>query len=91
MVRPGLLLYGISPLPEHQGLLKPVMTLKTRVSVINELPAGHGVSYGRTILTRDTKTAVLGIGYGDGYPRSLSDHGSNHCRCHRPRRMSARR
>ena len=75
MVRPGLLLYGISPLPEHQGLLKPVMTLKTRVSVINELPAGHGVSYGRTILTRDTKTAVLGIGYGDGYPRSLS--GSN--------------
>jgi len=72
LVRPGLLLYGISPFPEYQKLIRPAMTLKTRISVINHLPKGHGVSYGRTVLTRDTKAAVLGIGYGDGYPRALS-------------------
>lgn len=72
MVRPGLLLYGISPIPGHQDLLRPVMTLKSRVSLVNHLPRGHGVSYGRTLLTRDTKAAVLGLGYGDGYPRALS-------------------
>ena len=76
LVRPGLLLYGISPFPDEQEQLKPVMSLKTRISVINELPKGHGVSYGRTLLTRDTKAAVLGIGYGDGYPRSLSEKGT---------------
>ncbi|MDB4508189.1 alanine racemase [Akkermansiaceae bacterium] len=73
LVRPGLMLYGISPSPTHQAELRPVMTLKTRVSLIHELPKGHGVSYGRTVLQRDTRAAVLGIGYGDGYPRSLSD------------------
>jgi alanine racemase len=75
LVRPGLLLYGISPLSAHQKNLKPVMTFKSRVSVVNHLPKGHGVSYGRTILERDTKAAVLGLGYGDGYPRSLSGKG----------------
>jgi alanine racemase len=75
LVRPGLLLYGISPLSVHQEVLTPVMTFKSRVSVINNLPKGHGVSYGRTILARDTKAAVLGLGYGDGYPRSLSGKG----------------
>ena len=73
LVRPGLLLYGVSPFPEEQSLLKPVMTLKTRISLIHHLPKGHGVSYGRSILSRDTRAAVLGIGYGDGYPRSLSE------------------
>ncbi|MDG2399607.1 MAG: alanine racemase [Akkermansiaceae bacterium] len=72
LARPGLLLYGISPLPKYQKALKPVMALKSRISMINHLPKGHGVSYGRTILKRDTKAAILGLGYGDGYPRSLS-------------------
>lgn len=76
LVRPGLLLYGISPRPAHQDSLKPVMTLKSRVSVVNHLPKGHGVSYGRTLLERDSKTAVLGLGYGDGYPRSVSGKGA---------------
>ncbi len=75
LVRPGLMLYGASPLPEHQGRLRAVMTLKSRVSVIRELPAGHGVSYGRTfITTRPTRVATIGIGYGDGYPRHLSNN-----------------
>ncbi|MDB4544435.1 alanine racemase [Akkermansiaceae bacterium] len=76
LVRPGLLLYGISPFPEEQSKLKPVMSLKTRISLIHHLPKGHGVSYGRTLLSRDTKAAVLGIGYGDGFPRSLSEKGT---------------
>lgn len=77
LIRPGLLLYGLSPLPEFQKNLRPVMTLKTRVSLINTLPAGHGVSYGRAILQKKTRIAVLGIGYGDGYPRALSDTGAH--------------
>ncbi|MDE0858915.1 MAG: alanine racemase [Akkermansiaceae bacterium] len=77
LVRPGLMLYGISPIPEYQDKLRPAMTLKTRISLIHELPEGHGVSYGRTLLSRDTRAAVLGIGYGDGYPRALSDRGTD--------------
>ena len=76
LIRPGLMLYGISPLPDHQDQLQATMTLKTRVSLVHELPKGHGVSYGRTLLNRDTRAAVLGIGYGDGYPRSISDQGA---------------
>jgi alanine racemase len=77
LVRPGLMLYGISPIPNYQEELRPAMTLKTRISLIHELPKGHGVSYGRTLLSRDTRAAVLGIGYGDGYPMALSDRGTD--------------
>lgn len=73
LVRPGLMLYGVSPLPHWQEKLRPVMTLKSRVSLIRTLPAGHGVSYGRTtILQQETQVATVGIGYGDGLPRSIS-------------------
>ena len=76
LVRPGLMLYGISPLPAMQGRLKNVMTLKSRVTLVRTLPAGHGVSYGRQfITTRPTRVATIGIGYGDGYPRHVSGHG----------------
>ncbi len=77
LVRPGLMIYGISPLASHQEKLRPVMTLKTRISLIHDLPKGHGVSYGRTLLKRDTRAAILGIGYGDGYPRSLSEQNAH--------------
>lgn len=77
LVRPGLMLYGVSPLPEHQLLLKPVVSWKTRITLIRELPAGHGISYGRTtILTRATKVATLACGYADGYPRQVSGKGA---------------
>lgn len=73
LARPGLMLYGISPIPQFQGKLQTVMTLKSRVSLTRTVPAGHSVSYGRTyITTRPTRLATIGIGYGDGYPRSLS-------------------
>lgn len=73
LVRPGLMLYGISPIPAYQEQLRPAMTLKSSISLIRKLPKGHGISYGRTtILERDSRIATIGIGYGDGYPRSIS-------------------
>ncbi len=52
------------------------MTLKSRVIAVRELPAGASVSYGRTrILSRDSRLAVLPIGYADGLHRSLSNRG----------------
>ena len=77
LVRPGLMLYGIAPIASYQQMLQPVMTLKSRVSLIRTLPVGHGISYGRdTILKKDTRVATIGIGYGDGYPRAISNHGA---------------
>lgn len=77
LIRPGLLLYGVSPLLKWQQQLRPVMTLKSRISVIRTLPAGHGVSYGRSsILSKDTAVATIGIGYGDGLPRAISGKGA---------------
>ena len=74
LVRPGLMLYGCAPETVFQQALKPVMTVKSRVRLVRELPAGHGISYGHTyITTAPTKVATIGIGYGDGFPRSLAD------------------
>ena len=75
LVRPGLLLYGVSPFDDDNNTFRTVMTLKSRLSVIRELPPGHGISYGRTFLTtRPTRVGTIGIGYGDGYPRALSNN-----------------
>jgi alanine racemase len=75
--RPGLMLYGISPIPSFQELLHNVMTLKSRVTLVRTLPAGHSVSYGRSfVTTRPTRIATVGIGYGDGYPRHVSGKGA---------------
>jgi alanine racemase len=74
IVRAGVMLYGISPLPEFQKLLKPAMTWKTRIALIRDMPAGHGISYGRTFITpRPMRVATLSAGYADGYPRHLSN------------------
>mgnify|MGYP001788527116 CR=1 FL=1 len=76
--RPGLMLYGISPLPRFQEKLTTVMTLKSRITLIRILPAGHGISYGREFLTtQPTRVATIGIGYGDGYPRLVSGEAAN--------------
>ena len=77
LARPGLMLYGISPLPGHPVQLKNVMSLKSRVTLVRTLPAGHGVSYGRAfVTTKPTTVATVGIGYGDGYPRHVSGNGA---------------
>jgi alanine racemase len=74
MVRAGILLYGLAPAPGVPGDgFIPVMTLKTVVEQVKEVPAGCGVSYGRTFITRrPTRLATLPIGYGDGYLRAYS-------------------
>ena len=77
LCRPGLMLYGVSPLPAFQRQLATVMTLKSRVTLVRTLPAGHGISYGREfVTTRPTRVATVGIGYGDGYPRHVSGNGA---------------
>jgi alanine racemase len=74
IVRAGVMLYGISPLPEFQKLLRPVMTWKTRIALIRDMPAGHSISYGRTFITpREMRVATLSAGYADGYPRHASN------------------
>jgi alanine racemase len=76
-VRAGIMLYGISPFPDEQKLLRPVMTWKTRIALIRDLPKGSSISYGRTFIApRPMKVATLTTGYADGYPRHLSNRGT---------------
>ncbi len=74
MVRPGIVLYGCYPCEEKGGLsLIPAMSLKCRVVEIKTIPAGRSVSYGRLwTAEKDTRIAVVSIGYADGLNRLLS-------------------
>ena len=74
MVRPGLVMYGLRPAASCVVPLKPVLSLKTRVVYHKRVPAGFGLSYGQTYVTKKETTIVtLPVGYGDGYPRNLSN------------------
>lgn len=72
-VRPGIALYGISPFPYRTGSedgLKPVMTFRTRLIAIKDLPAGAAVGYGGDwVCPHATRLGIAAVGYGDGYPR----------------------
>lgn len=74
VARAGIALYGISPSAVHTGAdhnLKPVMTLNTRIIAVRDHKAQQPVGYGETWHSgRDTKIAVIAMGYGDGYPRN---------------------
>ncbi len=73
LVRPGLSLYGYGPTPEVDPLLRPVMSLTTKVSAVRRIWPGDTVSYGRTFMAAESTTiATIPIGYGDGYLRALS-------------------
>jgi alanine racemase len=74
MVRPGIAVYGQTPIPERGDMgLRPAMTLKCPVAMVRSVQAGEGVSYGHTwIAERDTTLALLPIGYADGVFRTLS-------------------
>ena len=73
MVRCGILLYGSGELAEEMGM-EPVMALKSRVATVREFAPGTSVSYGRTYVTaRESRIAVLPIGYADGLHRALSN------------------
>ena len=73
MVRPGLALYGVIPCPFGSFRLEQAMSLKTRIALVKNFPPGQAVSYGATYVTpRETRLAVLPVGYSSGYPWSLS-------------------
>ena len=78
-VRPGLMMYGVSPMLNTSGKdhqLKPVMRLTTKVIAIRDVDAAQGVGYGGSWQsTQPTKLAVVAMGYGDGYPRHAK-HGT---------------
>lgn len=77
LVRAGIILYGHYPSPEvrrERLALSPVMTLKTRVVLVKEVPAGSYISYGCTYCTPGpARIATLPVGYADGYSRLLSN------------------
>ena len=75
MVRPGIATYGHAPSEDAEGILdlRPLMTVRTTVAQLREIPAGTSISYGRTYTAeRDMRVAVLPIGYADGLLRGLS-------------------
>ena len=73
-VRPGIMLYGGSPYDRAIPELKSAMTLLAPVIAVNNIRASQSVGYGRTWMAyKDTRVAVLGVGYADGYPREISN------------------
>ncbi|MGB3204587.1 MAG: alanine racemase [Crinalium sp.] len=76
MVRVGLALYGLYPAEHLKQVinLKPVLSVKARVTQVKTISPGTGVSYGyKFVASKETQIAVVGIGYADGVPRSLSN------------------
>ena len=76
-VRDGISLYGVNSSPQDKTKLhpelRPVLSLRARVALIRDVPAGGSVGYDRAYRAeRDSRIAILPIGYGDGYPRALS-------------------
>lgn len=72
-IRPGIVLYGVSPFTDRTGSmegLKPVMTFHTRLIAVKSLKPGARVGYGGDwVCTRPTRMGIAAVGYGDGYPR----------------------
>lgn len=75
-IRPGLLLYGVSPLSADNVIegIEPVMTLQSSLISVRQLAAGEAVGYGGTWTSeKSTTIGVVAIGYGDGYPRHATN------------------
>ncbi len=78
MVRPGIAIYGVTPLVgcDSPVPLSAAMTLRAAVAMVKRVGAGQGVSYGHTYVTeRETTLALVPLGYGDGVPRHASGSG----------------
>lgn len=79
LVRAGITMYGLLPsaeMADTQVPLKPVLSLHSHIVYVKELQKGQTVSYGsRFVANKPTKVATIPLGYGDGYPRSLSSKG----------------
>ncbi len=71
--RPGIMLYGSNPFEqalETTAALQPVMSLRSEVIAVRELPAGEPIGYGARFVTEaPTRVGVVACGYADGYPR----------------------
>ena len=73
-IRPGIMLYGSSPLTERHPALQAVMTFESRLIAIHELAAGESIGYGgRFVCSGKTRVGVVAAGYADGYPRHAPD------------------
>ena len=75
LVRPGLAVYGLSPVPQLGGPasfgLRPAMSLRSTVAQVKRVPAGSGVSYAhRHVTSAETTLALVPLGYADGVPRA---------------------
>ncbi len=79
MVRSGIITYGLYPSTQvnrDRIKLMPAMELKSRVVYVKEIGPNEGISYGSTYITKEkTRVATVSVGYGDGYPRALSNEG----------------
>ncbi len=76
LVRIGILAYGIDPYQLLSAAAHPVMTWNARITSMREVPAGSKLGYSGTYVTPSkAKIATVGVGYGDGYPRNLSNCG----------------
>ncbi len=79
LARAGIILYGLSPSEEvsvRNSGIRPILSLKSHITYVKDLPAGSPISYGGTcVLEKDARIATVPVGYGDGYPRSLSNQG----------------
>ena len=77
-VRPGIMLYGSTPVIDKSARdldLQPAMEFSAQIIALRTVNAGDGIGYGsRWTAMQDTKTALVSIGYGDGYPRVVSDN-----------------
>src|SRR5450759_459709 len=88
LVRPGIAVYGLSPMPDladatELGLV-PAMTLEAELVLVKRVPAGQGVAYGHLYTTAaETTLGLVPLGYADGVPRHASERG--------PVRVGARR
>jgi alanine racemase len=75
LVRPGIAVYGLSPVADQHGLT-PAMTLRAAASMVKRVRAGEGVSYGHEYTTtRETTLVLVPLGYADGVPRHASNVG----------------
>lgn len=76
LTRPGIALYGGEAVNGMANPMRPVATAEARILQVREAKAGESVSYGAACrLARDSRLAIAGVGYADGYLRSLSGHG----------------
>jgi alanine racemase len=76
LTRPGIALYGGAAVNNVRNPMRPVVTAEARILQVRDVKAGESVSYGAAaVLTRDSRIAVVAIGYADGYLRSLSGAG----------------